>query len=96
MEISGGFCNVGGGRRQSIVQSLTDPGASNHGALGCITVTSHTREEQEEILEFARENPGTVVLKLHAKDKVYQTNRAIRLTPAVLDFLQERFSKVEV
>ena len=81
---------------QIIVQSLTDPGSSNHGSLGSITVTIHNREEQEEILKFARENPGTVVLKLHAKDKVYQTNRAIRLTPAVLDFLQERFSKVEV
>lgn len=81
---------------QIIVQSLTDPGSSNNGSLASITVTIHNREEQEEILKFARENPGTVVLKLLAKDKVYQTNRAIRLTPAVLDFLQERFSKVEV
>lgn len=81
---------------QIIVQSLTDPGSSSNGSLASITVTIHNKEEQEEILKFARENPGTVVLKLLAKDKVYQTNRAIRLTPAVLDFLQERFSKVEV
>ena len=78
------------------MQSLTDPGSSSNGSLASITVTIHNKEEQEEILKFARENPGTVVLKLLAKDKVYQTNRAIRLTPAVLDFLQERFSKVEV
>lgn len=81
---------------QIIVQSLTDPGSSNAGSLSTITVTIHDKEEQEEILKFARENPGTVVLKLLANGKVYPTNRAIRLTPAAMDFLQDRFSKVEV
>lgn len=81
---------------QIIVQSLTDTSSANAGSLASVTVTIHNKEEQEEIIKFARENPGTVVLKLLANGKTYPTNRAIRLTPAVMDFLQERFSKVEM
>ena len=96
VKITGEFVDDEQRGPQIIVQSLTDPGSSSAGSLGSVTVTIQNREEQDEIIKFARENPGAVVLKLFANGKLYPTNRAIRLTPAAMDFLQGRFSKVEV
>ena len=80
---------------QIIVQSILDPGAVGMN-LSTVTITVRNREEQEEIMKFARENPGNVVVHLFANGKVYPTKRGIKLSPAVMDFLQSHFTKVEV
>ena len=81
---------------QIIVQSVLDTEASVGNDLASVTITVRNREEQDEIMKFARENPGTVVVRLAAKGKIYPTNRGIKLTPAAMDFLKSHFIKVEV
>ena len=46
-------------------------------------------------MKFIGENPGKAIVKLRAKNRIYDTKKAIKLTPAALDFLREHFLKVE-
>lgn len=80
---------------QIIVQSIMDTNAGSGTELATVTVTIRNRNEQDELMKFARENPGTVVVQLMANGKLYRTNRGIKLTPMVMDFLQGHFTKVE-
>lgn len=80
---------------QIIVQSVLDARSGAGTDLPTVTITIRNREEQDELLKFARENPGTVVIQLMANGKLYRTNRGLKLTPAAMDFLQSHFVKVE-
>ena len=63
--------------------------------LSSVTITVQNREEQDALMKFIGENPGKAIVKLRAKNRIYDTKKAIKLTPAALDFLREHFLKVE-
>ena len=46
-------------------------------------------------MKFVREHPGRAVVQIKANNQLYPTNRAIQLTPGVMDFLKEHFASVE-
>ena len=80
---------------QIIVQSVLDANGTSSTELPTVTVTIRNKGEQDELMKFARENPGTVVVQIMAAGKLYRTARCIKLTPAAMDFLQSHFVKVE-
>lgn len=80
---------------QIIVQSVLDANGTSNTELPTVTVTIRNKGEQDELMKFARENPGTAVVQIMAAGKLYRTARCIKLTPAAMDFLQSHFIKVE-
>ena len=77
------------------VQEILNVDEAKAAGLSSVTITVQNREEQDALMKFIGENPGKAIVKLRAKNRIYDTKKAIKLTPAALDFLREHFLKVE-
>lgn len=78
------------------VQEILTVDEERKANLSSVTITVRNRAEQDRAMKFVKENPGRAVVRLKANNKIFPTNRAIQLTPGVLDYLKEHFVAVEI
>lgn len=77
------------------IQDILSANEERKASLSSVIVTIRNREEQDKLMKFVREHPGRAVVQIKANNQLYPTNRAIQLTPGVMDFLKEHFASVE-
>lgn len=80
--------------KQIIVRDILGEDEVTSENANSVTVTISNKMEQERLLDFVKQNPGSSEVVLLANGKKYPINKRLHMSPQTLDYLRANFAHI--